>query len=149
MYQATKNSEHYVNILFGNDDVIYVHIYIQIHRYIHTSKKQTPNILLKCDISFWKICQKLWVQKRKSFFALLNLSQKYGKMFEIWFRFESLKIALHMVQIRLLHFIFKASLLRHTLKTLIKLSIKLNHIYGSYYVQKFFEISFTIYVNAA
>ena len=51
--------------------------------------------------------------------------------------------------LRLLYSIFKASLLRHTLKTLAKLLIKLNRIYGFYYVTKFVHISFTIYVNAA
>ena len=54
-----------------------------------------------------------------------------------------------MLRLRLLHSIFKASLLRHTLKTLAKLLIKLNRIYASYHVPKFFEIFFTIYVNAA
>ena len=85
MYQANKNSEHYVNILFGNDD-IYVHMYTQIHRYIHTSKEQTLNMLSKCDISFWKICQKyikIMGPKTEKPFGLLDLSQKYGKMFEI------------------------------------------------------------------
>ena len=54
-----------------------------------------------------------------------------------------------MLRLRLLHSIFKASLLRHTLKTLTNLLIKLNRIYLSYYVQKFSEISFTVYVNVA
>ena len=54
-----------------------------------------------------------------------------------------------MLRLRLLHSIFKASLLLHTLKTLTKLLIKLNRIYASYYVSKFFEISFAIYIYAA
>ena len=41
-----------------------------------------------------------------------------------------------MLRLRLLHSIFKASLLRHTLKTLTKLLIKLNRIYASYHVSK-------------
>ena len=41
-----------------------------------------------------------------------------------------------MLRFRLLYSIFKASLLRHTLKTLTKLLIKLNRIYASYYVPK-------------
>ena len=41
-----------------------------------------------------------------------------------------------MLLLRFLHFIFKTSLLRHTLKTLIKLLIRLNRIYASYYVPK-------------
>ena len=49
----------------------------------------------------------------------------------------------------LLYSIFKTSLLRHTLKTLIKLLIKLKCIYASYYVPKISKNSFTIYVNAA
>ena len=40
-----------------------------------------------------------------------------------------------MLRLRLLHSIFKASLLRHTLFTLL---IKLNRIYVSYYVTKIF-----------
>ena len=44
-----------------------------------------------------------------------------------------------MLRLRLLHSIFKASLLRHTLKTLTKLLIKLNRIYASYYVLKIFR----------
>ena len=44
-----------------------------------------------------------------------------------------------MLRLRLLDFIFKASLLRHTLKTLTKLLIKLNRIYASYYVPKVFR----------
>ena len=39
-----------------------------------------------------------------------------------------------MLRLHLLHPIFKASLLRHTLKTLIKHLIKLNRICASYYV---------------
>ena len=41
-----------------------------------------------------------------------------------------------MLQLRLLHSIFKASLLCHALKTLTKLLIKLNRIYASYHVSK-------------
>ena len=130
MYQATKNSEHYVNILLGNDD-IYVHMYMQIHRYVHTSKKQTLNMLLKCDISFWKICQKykkiMGPKTEKPFWFAKsitkvreNVRNSKFETFEIWFKFKSLKIALHMLQICLLHSIFKASLLRHTLKILTK-----------------------------
>ena len=44
-----------------------------------------------------------------------------------------------MLRLRLLHSIVKASLLRHTLKTLPKLLIKLNRIYASYYVPKIFR----------
>ena len=44
-----------------------------------------------------------------------------------------------MLRLRLLHSIFKASLLRHTLKTLTNLLIKLNRIYASYYVPKIFR----------
>ena len=41
-----------------------------------------------------------------------------------------------MLQLRLLHSIFKASLSRHTLKNMTKLLIKLSRIYASYYVPK-------------
>ena len=44
-----------------------------------------------------------------------------------------------MLWLHLLHSIFKASLLRHTLKTLTKLLIKLNRIYAPYYVPKIFQ----------
>ena len=44
-----------------------------------------------------------------------------------------------MLRLRLLHSIFKASLLGHVLKTLTKLLIKLNRIYASYYVPKIFQ----------
>ena len=44
-----------------------------------------------------------------------------------------------MLRLRLLHFIFKASMLRHTLKTLTKLLIKLKRIYVSYHDQKLFR----------
>ena len=44
-----------------------------------------------------------------------------------------------MLRLRLLHSIFKASLLRHTLKPLTKPLIKLNCIYVSYYVPKVFR----------
>ena len=44
-----------------------------------------------------------------------------------------------MLRLRLLHSIFKASLLRHSLKTLAKLLIKLNRIYVAYYVPKIFQ----------
>ena len=44
-----------------------------------------------------------------------------------------------MLRLCLLHSVFKASLLRHTLKTLTKLLIKLNRIYASYYVSKIFR----------
>ena len=44
-----------------------------------------------------------------------------------------------MLRLRLLHSIFKASFLRHTLKTLTKLLIKLNRIYASYFVPRFFR----------
>ena len=44
-----------------------------------------------------------------------------------------------MLPLRLLHSIFKASLLGHTLETLTKLLIKLNRIYASYYVPKIFR----------
>ena len=44
-----------------------------------------------------------------------------------------------MLRLRLLHSIFKASLLRHTLKTLTKLLTELNRIYASYYVLKIFQ----------
>ena len=44
-----------------------------------------------------------------------------------------------MLRLRLLHSILKASLLRHTLKTLTKLLIKLNRIYDSHYVPKNFR----------
>ena len=44
-----------------------------------------------------------------------------------------------MLRLRLLHFIFKASLLRHTLNTLTKLLIKLNRVYASYYAPKIFR----------
>ena len=55
-----------------------------------------------------------------------------------------------MLRLCLLDFIFKASLLRHTLITLTKLSIKLDRIYASYYVPKIFQnFLFTICVNAA
>ena len=47
-----------------------------------------------------------------------------------------------MLRLRLLHSIFKASLLRHTLKTLAKLLIKLNRIYASHYVPKIFRTLF-------
>ena len=59
---------------------------------------------------------------------------------EILFKFKSLKyITYVVVWLRLLHSIFKASLLRHTLKTFTKLLIKLNCIYASYYVSKIFR----------
>ena len=44
-----------------------------------------------------------------------------------------------MLRLRLLHLIFKASLLHHTLNTLTKLLIKLNRIYASYYGPKIFR----------
>ena len=44
-----------------------------------------------------------------------------------------------MLRLRLLDFIFKASLLSHTLKPLTKLLIKLNRIYASYYAPKIFR----------
>ena len=44
-----------------------------------------------------------------------------------------------MLRLRLLHSIFKASLLRHGLKNLTKILIKLNRIYASYYAQNFFR----------
>ena len=44
-----------------------------------------------------------------------------------------------MLRLRLLQSIFKASLLRHTLKILTKPLIKLNHSYASYYVPKIFR----------
>ena len=44
-----------------------------------------------------------------------------------------------MLRLRLLHFIFKASLLRHSHKTLAKLLIKLNRIYVAYYVPRIFQ----------
>ena len=44
-----------------------------------------------------------------------------------------------MLRLRLLHFIFKASLLRNSHKTLAKLLIKLNRIYVAYYVPKIFQ----------
>ena len=44
-----------------------------------------------------------------------------------------------MLRLGLLHSIFRAPLLCHTLKTLTKLLIKLNRIYASYYVPKFSE----------
>ena len=54
-----------------------------------------------------------------------------------------------MLRLRLLHSIFKASLLRHTVKTLTKLLIKLNRIYAFIMSQKFSEICYTVYVNTA
>ena len=47
-----------------------------------------------------------------------------------------------MLRLRLLHPIFKASLLRHTLKTLTKLLIKLNRVDTSYHVPKISQNSF-------
>ena len=44
-----------------------------------------------------------------------------------------------MLRLRLLRSIFKASLLRQTLKTLNKRLVKLNGIYASYYVPKLFR----------
>ena len=44
-----------------------------------------------------------------------------------------------MLRLRVLYSIFKASLLRHTLKTLTKLLTELNRIYASYYVLKIFQ----------
>ena len=44
-----------------------------------------------------------------------------------------------MLRLRLFHSTFQASLLRHTLKTLTKLLIKLNRIYASYHVPKIFR----------
>ena len=49
-----------------------------------------------------------------------------------------------MLRLHLLHSTFKASLLRHTLKTLTKLLIKLNRIHASYYVPKIFGFFFYI-----
>ena len=67
-----------------------------------------------------------------------NLVQ-FSKTLEMRFQFKSLKIVQRMLRLRLLHSIFKASLLRHTLKTLTKLLLKSNRIYASYYVPKIFR----------
>ena len=53
---------------------------------------------------------------------MLDCSTRYSLNF---LKFEFLKIALRMLRLRLLHFIFKVFLLRHTIKTLTKLSINL------------------------
>ena len=82
----------------------------------------------------------------KNLFSLLKLSKKYRKMLDRrtryslnFFKFESLNIAYRMLRLRLLHSIFKALLLRHTINTLTKLLIKLNRIYASYVPKVFWN----------
>ena len=66
---------------------------------------------------------------------MLDRRTRYSLNF---FKFESLNIAYRMLRLRLLHSIFKAFLLSHTINTLTKLLITLNRIYASYYVPKVF-----------